>query len=238
MLELSWCLLALQLLLFLFTLRRAARPAPPPPPPPAPVDVEAAVAEAPRAKKGKGKRQVVHIRPEDRRPPAVPPQVRPLRPRADARVDPAQLVLVAGAEAARGAARAAVLILPGGNYDNCNLRGPLEVALWLQSLGLAAYILRFRLRTEGHFWPAQLEDGLEALRLIGEEVAKRPIGVLGFSAGGHLASVLATHHPHLLAFHILIYGSTDVVSSMRDDELRPGNACLGSMAHTFGLPGH
>ena len=52
MLELSWCLLALQLLLFLFTLRRAARPAPPPPPPPAPVDVEAAVVEAPRAKKG------------------------------------------------------------------------------------------------------------------------------------------------------------------------------------------
>eukprot|EP00913_Durusdinium_trenchii_P032816 g30721.t1 len=106
---------------------------------------------------------------------------------------------------------------------------PSLVALWLQSLGLAAYILRFRLRTEGHFWPAQLEDGLEALRLIGEEVAKRPklgrkwtidylvdvilviwIGVLGFSAGGHLASVLATHHPHLLAFHILIYGSTDV----------------------------
>jgi acetyl esterase/lipase len=69
------------------------------------------------------------------------------------------------------------------------------VAEWLSSLGIHAYVLRYRVSPHRH--PAPLEDAKEALLLIrggshGLAVDSTRVGVLGFSAGGHLAATLST----------------------------------------------
>ena len=97
---------------------------------------------------------------------------------------------------------AAMLVLPGGgygflSYDN---EGTSQAA-WLNARGVTAFILLYRLPGEG--WARRqdvpLQDTQRAMRLIRANavqlgVAKDRIGVLGFSAGGHLAGSLATRH--------------------------------------------
>jgi len=90
----------------------------------------------------------------------------------------------------------AVVVCPGGGY--ARLAADHEgdaVAKWLNGLGVSAFVLRYRLKEYGH--PAPLRDVLRAIRLVRSEAAKwkvdpARIGVLGFSAGGHLASSAAT----------------------------------------------
>ena len=69
------------------------------------------------------------------------------------------------------------------------------VAQWLNTLGVTAFVLKYRLKEYGH--PAPLRDVLRAVRLVRSDAAQwgiRPdrLGVLGFSAGGHLAASAAT----------------------------------------------
>jgi acetyl esterase/lipase len=86
----------------------------------------------------------------------------------------------------------AVIICPGGGYTR--LAADHEgraVAEWLNSLGVSAFVLKYRLKEYGH--PAPLCDVLRAVRLLRSEAARWSIapdriGVLGFSAGGHLAA--------------------------------------------------
>jgi acetyl esterase/lipase len=71
-----------------------------------------------------------------------------------------------------------------------------EVADWLNSLGVSAFILKYRLKEFGQ--PAPLHDLLQALRLLRHRAPEfnihpARIGVLGFSAGGHLAACACTH---------------------------------------------
>jgi acetyl esterase/lipase len=97
----------------------------------------------------------------------------------------------------------AVLICPGGGYSHLAMyKEGKKVALWLNSLGITAFVLKYRMPNnlimkDKSIGP--LQDALEAIRIIrrnakewGIDPAK--IGVLGFSAGGHLASTLATHY--------------------------------------------
>jgi acetyl esterase/lipase len=68
-------------------------------------------------------------------------------------------------------------------------------ARWLNSLGVSAFILKYRLKEYGH--PAPLQDVLRAVRLLRSEperwgISPGRIGVLGFSAGGHLAASAGT----------------------------------------------
>ena len=94
----------------------------------------------------------------------------------------------------------AVLVIPGGGYvrEVINLEGT-DVALWLNSLGIAAYVLIYRLpsgETEGDT-DIPLTDARRAMRFLRVNAEKwgldrNRIGAMGFSAGGHLASVLAT----------------------------------------------
>ncbi len=99
---------------------------------------------------------------------------------------------------ARGDARSttAVIICPGGSYARLSVVGEgAEVAERLNALGVSAFILKYRLAEYGH--PAPLRDVLRAIRLVrsraGEfAVAPNQVGVLGFSAGGHLAASAAT----------------------------------------------
>jgi len=94
---------------------------------------------------------------------------------------------------------AAVVICPGGGYwemmDSYEGR---DVALWLNERGISAFILKYRLAAHGYHHPEITADMHRAIRLVrarAQEWNIHParIGVIGFSAGGHLASVSMTH---------------------------------------------
>jgi acetyl esterase/lipase len=93
----------------------------------------------------------------------------------------------------------AVIICPGGGYDHLatDHEGK-QVARWLNSLGVTAFVLEYRHQGRGYRHPAPLQDAQRAIRTVrarAEEFGVRPdaIGILGFSAGGHLASTAGTH---------------------------------------------
>jgi acetyl esterase/lipase len=91
--------------------------------------------------------------------------------------------------------RPAVLILPGGGYGQTSAHEAEPVAEWLAGLGLHAFVLRYRVAPDQH--PAPLTDAKEAMLWIrggehGVAVDTARVGVLGFSAGGHLAATLST----------------------------------------------
>lgn len=94
--------------------------------------------------------------------------------------------------------RPAVLVLPGGGYGRTSDHEAEPVAEWLAGLGLHAFVLRYRVAPHQH--PAPLADAKEAMRWIREAdhglaIDIRRVGVLGFSAGGHLAATLSTATP-------------------------------------------
>lgn len=97
---------------------------------------------------------------------------------------------------AEGRGRApAVLVLPGGGYVQIAPHEGAPVARWLNSIGLAAFVLRYRVAPCRH--PAPLMDAQRAMLQIraGAEVwgvDPARVAALGFSAGGHLAATLAT----------------------------------------------
>lgn len=92
-----------------------------------------------------------------------------------------------------------VVVCPGGGYGGLATdHEGVQVAKWLNSLGVAAFVLEYRHRGKGYGHPAPLDDAQRALRTVRARAAEFKIepdriGVLGFSAGGHLASTLATH---------------------------------------------
>jgi len=97
------------------------------------------------------------------------------------------------------AARAAVIVCPGGGYSHLAIGHEGEdVAKWLNSLGVTAFVLKYRHGGNGYRHPIPLEDAQRAIRYVraGAEkwnVDPAKIGILGFSAGGHLASTAGTH---------------------------------------------
>jgi acetyl esterase/lipase len=92
------------------------------------------------------------------------------------------------------------LICPGGGYGHLAYEHEgLSVAYFFNQLGIDAYILTYRLGKNGYQHPVPLEDAKRALRMIRSRSASlncdpQRIGVIGFSAGGHLSSCLATLH--------------------------------------------
>ncbi|GAB3454024.1 hypothetical protein GCM10027321_04790 [Massilia terrae] len=93
-------------------------------------------------------------------------------------------------------AKTAVIICPGGGYRFLSFtREGEQYAQWLSHLGIAAFVLKYRLSDFGH--PAPLQDVLRAIRTVRAHaaqygVAPDRIGVMGSSAGGHLAASAAT----------------------------------------------
>ncbi len=92
----------------------------------------------------------------------------------------------------------AVIIAPGGGYMRlaANHEGR-QVANWFNSMGVTAFVLRYRLGPRYHH-PIEMQDAQRAIRYVrahAEELGVRPdrVGFMGFSAGGHLASTVATH---------------------------------------------
>lgn len=98
------------------------------------------------------------------------------------------------------ASGAAALILAGGGYRHVTFdKEGLDIARWLNSLGVAAFVLKYRLPGEGHrqrqYVP--LQDAQRAIRIIRHRAGEwgldaTRVGAIGFSAGGHAAATLAT----------------------------------------------
>jgi len=92
---------------------------------------------------------------------------------------------------------AAIVLCPGGGYiRHVTEREGYPIAQWLNEHGIACVILEYRLPKLRHAVP--LLDGQRAIRLTRANAAKwkldpQRIGILGFSAGGHVASTVATH---------------------------------------------
>lgn len=89
----------------------------------------------------------------------------------------------------------AVLVMPGGGYRNLVWdKEGVEIARWLNSLGIDAYVLKYRLPNEGHKNGSvvPLQDAQRAMRLIRARQPAAKVGALGFSAGGHLAGMTGT----------------------------------------------
>ena len=88
----------------------------------------------------------------------------------------------------------AVIVFPGGGYSHRAYHEGEPVAQWLNSIGLHAFVLQYRVNP--YTYPAILNDALRAVRLVRYKAAEfridpNKIGTLGFSAGGHLASCTA-----------------------------------------------
>lgn len=102
-----------------------------------------------------------------------------------------------------GGNRTAVLICPGGGYQHLawEKEGTLPARFFNEN-GIDAFVLQYRLnntKQEGHRYPDQYNDVTTALRIIRSSAADWGIdaartGVMGFSAGGHLASMATTIH--------------------------------------------
>lgn len=115
----------------------------------------------------------------------------------------------------------AVIICPGGGYWILayDLEGT-DIAKYLNSIGVAAIVLKYRLPTYGNCiepHKAPLMDAQRAMRLVRSNAAQwnidpGKIGIMGFSAGGHLASTLGTHFD---------YGNKTAVDSVERLSCRP-----------------
>jgi acetyl esterase/lipase len=92
---------------------------------------------------------------------------------------------------------AAIIVCPGGGYTHLADHEGRPVAEWLNSLGITAFVLKYRLGPRYHH-PAPMQDAARAIRTVRARAAEwrldpQRIGILGFSAGGHLASTAGTH---------------------------------------------
>jgi acetyl esterase/lipase len=100
---------------------------------------------------------------------------------------------------ARGIATAAAMVVcPGGGYQHLADHEGAPVAQWLNSIGVAAFVLKYRLGPRYHH-PAPMLDAARAIRTVRARAAEwginpAKIGILGFSAGGHVASTAGTHY--------------------------------------------
>ncbi len=93
---------------------------------------------------------------------------------------------------------AAMLICPGGGYGGLAPHEGAGYAEWLADHGVAGIVLKYRLGPGGYHHPAMLNDASRGIRLLRSKAAEwkidpKRVGVMGSSAGGHLASTLLTH---------------------------------------------
>jgi acetyl esterase/lipase len=117
----------------------------------------------------------------------------------------------------------AVVVAPGGGYTNLAMdHEGRQVASFLNSMGVSAFVLKYRLGPRYHH-PIELGDAQRAIRIVrsrAQELNVLPdrVGIMGFSAGGHLASTAATHFDN---------GKTDAADPIDRAGCRPDFLILG-----------
>lgn len=93
---------------------------------------------------------------------------------------------------------AAMVICPGGGYAHLAPHEGNDYALWLNQHGVTCFVLKYRLGSSGYHHPAMLNDAARAVRWVRAhadefKIDMHRVGIMGSSAGGHLASTLLTH---------------------------------------------
>ncbi len=93
---------------------------------------------------------------------------------------------------------AAIVVCPGGGYGALAAHEGHDIAVWLNSIGVNAVVLKYRLGRFGYRHPVMLQDAQRAIRTTRAKAAEwkidpNRVGIMGFSAGGHLSSTAATH---------------------------------------------
>lgn len=93
--------------------------------------------------------------------------------------------------------RGAVVVCPGGGYGGRAAHEAEPIALWLNANGISSFVVSYRVAPYRHPWP--LRDAQRAVRLVRHRadewgIDPQRVGILGFSAGGHLASTVGTHY--------------------------------------------
>jgi acetyl esterase/lipase len=92
---------------------------------------------------------------------------------------------------------AAIVVCPGGGYGGLAAHEGKDYALYLNQHGVTAFVLKYRLGSHGYRHPRMLEDAQRAIRLVRARAAEwqvdpKRVGIMGSSAGGHLASTAVT----------------------------------------------
>jgi acetyl esterase/lipase len=126
----------------------------------------------------------------------------------------------------------AVIIAPGGGYVGLamNHEGR-QVANCLNALGVAAFVLKYRLGPR-YRHPIQLGDAQRAIRMVRArarqfDIQPNRVGIIGFSAGGHLASTAATHYDA---------GDPQAADPVDRENCRPDFLILGYAVVSFTAP--
>ncbi len=94
---------------------------------------------------------------------------------------------------------AAVVVCPGGGYSHLAGHEGADYARFLALHGVTSFVLRYRLGSDGYRHPVMLEDAARAVRVVRSSatawhIDPTRIGIVGSSAGGHLAATLLTHY--------------------------------------------
>ncbi len=130
--------------------------------------------------------------------------------------EPTLTVFLADAKITNGTS---VVIFPGGGYHHLSInKEGYKIANWLNTLGISAFVLKYRMPSDLTMKDktiGPLQDAQEAIRMVRRNAEKwkldsAKIGIIGFSAGGHLAATLSTQ------FDKKVYDSKDNISSRPD----------------------
>lgn len=129
----------------------------------------------------------------------------------------------------------AVVVLPGGGYTHKAGHEAEPVAHWLNTIGISAFVLDYRVAPYRH--PIPMMDARRAIQIVRSRakswaVDPTRVGVLGFSAGGHLASTIGTHFADLPESTAVNSSAVDKISA------RPDALILCYPVITFGEYGH
>ena len=125
---------------------------------------------------------------------------------------------------------AAMVICPGGGYGGLANHEGEHYARFLNERGIAAFVLKYRLGSGGYRHPVMLNDAARAIRIVRArsnewKVNPSRVGIMGSSAGGHLASTLLTHFDQ---------GRSDSVDPVERESSRPSLGVLCYAVITMG----
>jgi acetyl esterase/lipase len=131
--------------------------------------------------------------------------------------------------ASRRASRTGVIVAPGGSYGSlASDHEGRQVAAWFNAMGVAAFVLKYRIGPRYHH-PVEMGDALRAIRVVRARasdfgLASDRIGMMGFSAGGHLTATAGTHFDR---------GAADAQDPIERASSRPDFLILGYPVISF-----